>query len=98
MEDLMAEWKDYVVAGLHKDLEGTQLYRKVMEEVLDLFNMVMETPDKLHLFIVGIFGDCDGPTARFITSMMVYCGPFLAQNNPRKAAREYFVKSDSASR
>lgn len=97
MEDLASEWKDYVFVGLDKELEGTQLYRKVMDDVLDLFTMVMGEPDQLDLLVAGIFGDGYGPTARFIKSMIVHYGPLLAQNPTRKPAREYFVKLDTAS-
>lgn len=97
VEDLISEWKEYVSVGLDRNLEGTQLYRKVMDDVLDLFTMIMETSDKLDVFIVGIFGESEGPAARFIKSMIVHCGPFLTKNNTRKPAREYCVNLNTIS-
>ncbi|TVY28164.1 hypothetical protein LHYA1_G002768 [Lachnellula hyalina] len=93
------EFEPYVKFALKRELEGTQLYQAVLDDVLRLCGVIAEPPMEAEFLedFAEIVTEEGGNTAAIvIKALVIHCAGFLSNMAPSKSIEDYFVEEGDA--
>ncbi|TVY89194.1 hypothetical protein LAWI1_G005964 [Lachnellula willkommii] len=98
---IVTEFRAYVKFALKKELEGTQLYRRAWDDLLQKLSGVTRLPIcGIHEGLLEYYAMTDiegGDTAAaIIKRLVIHCAPFLSKHIPPKPIEDYFVEEGDA--
>ncbi|TVY14091.1 Kelch repeat and BTB domain-containing protein 8 [Lachnellula arida] len=102
---IMGNLESYVMFALSREFEGTQLYRKVLDDLLMICIIVAKSPDpselsewdnKWEIFLTALTNAGGETAVAIIKGLVVRCAPFLSKMQLVKPIEQYFVEEGDA--